>query len=143
MQLIVVFEENTRTGTFYIAGVADNPKGADKIAAISLSKGIHYRAYTDTYTFSGSLNRDCYVVYVNNTWLDNTVHEKDDDRILFRKMYFTGDKPSGADIKIYKSEDSALKKMDTIVEELVDPNYEHYDSCEPACVNIRINEAGI
>lgn len=143
MQLTVVFEENVRTGTFYIAGIADNQGGADKIAAMSLSKGIQYRAYTDTYAFSGSLNRDCYVVYVNNTWLDNEVHEKDNDRSLFRKMYFTGDRPSGADIKIYKSEDSALKKMDTIVEDLVDPNYEHYDACEPACVNIRINEAGI
>lgn len=143
MQVIIVFEQNLATNTFYVAGVADHQRGADNIAAMSLAKGKGYRAYTDTYSFTGSLDRDCYVVYVRNNWLDESVRERDDDRKVFKKMFITGEKASGADIKIYKSEDSALSKMDTIVDDLVPADYEHRGDCEAACAHIRLNTAQV
>lgn len=138
MQLIVVFEKNEVTGAYFVAGVADTKGRANKLAAMSLAKGRDYTAYTETYNFSGSLNRDCYVVYVKDNWTDTG---SGSIGRAFGAMYYKGDQPSSEDVKIYKAEDSARKKMSTIVEDIVDPKYAHIKSCRGACVHIRLNEA--
>ena len=134
MQLTIVFEKNNTTGAYYIIGVADNPVSADSIAAISLSKGRMYSAYTESYSYNSSLDRTCYVVYPRNNWIDKSVREKVDPKRIFGKMYYSGD------IKIYKTEDSAVKKAATIVDDIVDPGYEHKDDVVGEYVNIRLND---
>ncbi len=141
MQLYVVFEENTATNAIHIVGVADNELSAGDIAAISMSKGRLYRAFSETYSYTASLDRDCYVVYAKNNWVDSSKGEKEDPKRVFGKMYFPGERPASSDVKIYKTEDSATKKAATFANEILDPSYEHKDMVEGAFAKIRVNEA--
>lgn len=138
MQLYVIFEKNTKTGDYRVAGVADNQNAADRLAGIAIAKGKGYSAYTDTYTFTGSLGRDCYVVYVKNDWTEDGANTNVTES-AFGKMYYQGAKPSSADIKIYKLERSALDKMETIISDIGGDSYEHRDHLKGTYGHLRID----
>lgn len=118
MQLIVVFDKDSTNDTpiYNIAGVADNQEAADSIAAIAASRGRKIEAYTDKYTISTTIEDSYYVVFPYNG----------------ESIEFSGDIPESSDIKIYKSEASAMKKLDEYV------NDDAYTN--GLCINAYLNE---
>lgn len=140
MNLYIVFEKNTTSNAYFIVGVADNQLAADKIASYSLAKGQEYSAYTDTYEIHEPLGRDCWVVYVKNSYLDPEIEEEDSGRVVFGKLYHTMENPSSADIRIHADEDISKEDASHIIKDLGGDSYEHSDKLASYCVNVRIND---